>query len=203
MSSRVSLLPLALCSACVVSSSAYVPGGPPGAVAAAAAPAPAPIAARVVAVRFTSDPPGAEEIAVVEAHATRSGATLKADPQDHAGIGGFDAKKGNRSSGSLQAIVDALRARTAEVGGDAVRVDRFATTYDVVREAYRYDCSETRTTTEPRTVSRMGTGGRMETRTEMQTVTKREHKTCNGYRDVEVPVLTLVGRAFRTKGASP
>ncbi len=141
-------------------------------------PAPPSTAPGAVRVAFTRDPSGAEELGIVEAHGRRPGATL-------------------------DALVEELRSRVATVGGDVARVDAFATTYENVTEAYTYDCGTTRTTSEPRTVSRSGPDGRMTTQTEMTTVTKHEPKTCTGYRQVEVAVLTLTGRAFRTKGPNP
>jgi hypothetical protein len=185
----------ALCAACTtVSSSAYVPA-PTGATPAAPSAGP-PVAAAAVAVRFTRDPAGAEELGVVEAHGA-------------VGYGsGRDVSRGKtvsspRSGASLQAIVDELKKRVASVGGDVARVDAIATRYEMVRESYTYDCGTTTTTSEPRTVTRTGPDGRMTTQTEMQTVTKHDPRTCTGWRDVEAGVLTLTGRAFRSKGAQP
>lgn len=145
-----------------------------------------------VAVRFTADPPGAVEIGVVEAH-------------------------GRRPQATLEALVDELRKRVAEVGGDVARVDGFATRYENVTETYTYDCGETTTTTEPRTVTKTDCSGSgtatagqstfggctTTTETTMETVTKHEPKTCTGTQQVEAAVLTLTGRAFRTGGTKP
>ena len=221
MRSSAWLLAAALCSACAtVSSSAYVPARPGASSAPTPASASATDAVSVVAVRLTNDPADAAEIAVVEAHAPAWFGT------------GRDVSSGKIASGprggpTLQALVEELKRRTASVGGDVARVDTFATKYDVVRESYSYDCSETKTemvtktTTEPRTKTRtdctpassfggsIGGGCRTTTDTEWVTVTKTEpetkrvQKTCTGLRDVEAGVITLTGRAFRTSGAKP
>jgi hypothetical protein len=131
-----------------------------------------------VRVAFVADPPGAEALGVVEAN-------------------------GRRPEVTLEALVAELRARAASIGADLVRVDRFATRHDLVTEQYSYDCSTTTTTHETRTVTRTGADGRLETHTETVPVTTREPKTCQGWHDVEVPTLTLTGRAYRSKGALP
>lgn len=138
----------------------------------------APPSAAPVRVAFVREPAAAEELGAVEANGRRPGVTL-------------------------EALVAELRARAASIGGDQVRVDRFATRHEMVREQYAYDCSTTTTTHETRTVTRSGIGGRMETHTETVPVTKRDPKTCQGWHDVEAATLTLTGRAFRTKGAQP
>ncbi len=157
-----------LCSACVTpGSSAWTPGPP-------RSPAAAP--ARVV---FVADPPGAEQVGIVEAHGPRPGVTL-------------------------EALVAELGARGASVGADVVRVDRFATRYELVPETYTDVCgTETYTDTEVRTVSRTDPDGSVHVDTETVTVTKERPKECTGTREVEAAVLSLVGRAFRTRGGPP
>ncbi len=138
-------------------------------------PPPAPAPARVV---FLAEPTGADPTGAVEAHGSTPGATL-------------------------QEVVAELASRGASIGADLVRVDGFATRYEMIEVTHAYDCGTDVTTTEPQTVTTIGADGRVETHTDLVTVTRHEPRTCTETRQVEVPTLTLVGRAFRTRGGSP
>jgi hypothetical protein len=134
----------------------------------------APSSAPVV-VFTTRDPPGAEEVAIVEAH-------------------------GRRPVATLEALLAEFQGRVAAVGGDRARVDGFATRYEMVTESYTYECGTTEHRTETRTVSRPGPNGTSTMSTESVTVPHHVSKTCTGTRTVEAAVLTLTGRAFRARG---
>ena len=130
---------------------------------------------RVVGV---GQPAGAQELGIVEANGGRPGVPL-------------------------DAVVAELRSRAASIGADLVRLDGFATKYEMVTEQYTYDCGHTETVMETRTVTRTGFNGQLETAIETVPSTKWVSKTCTGTRQVEVARLTLTGRAFRSKGAQP
>lgn len=92
---------------------------------------------------------------------------------------------GDRRVATLDAIAEEFRGRVASLGGDVGRIDNFATRYEMVTETYSYDCSTTMTTGYP-------------------PMTTRIPRTCSGTRTVEVPTLTLTGRAFKAaRGATP
>ncbi len=171
------LCALALCAGCAgVSSRAWTPGAPRPA---------SPVPARVA---FLSEPAEASLVGVVEAHDARPGVTL---PE----------------------LVAELGTRGASIGADLVRVDEFATRYEMTTETYTYDCrvqgtagapctcgTAPVTTTESRTEVRTDPDGTTHVETVTVTVTKDEPTSCTATRDVEVAVLSLVGRAFSTKG---
>src|SRR5215470_3623267 len=97
--------PLALCCACSTTVGASF-------VRTASA---APPAAGPVMVRLTSDPPGAEQLGVVEAH-------------------------GRRPAANLQEVLVQLTEQVAALGGDVARIDAFPTRYEMITESYTYDC---------------------------------------------------------------
>jgi hypothetical protein len=129
-----------------------------------------------VGVRATRDPAGGEELGVVEASA-RVGAA------------------------HLDVVLAELRGRTAELGGDLVRIDRFGARYETVTEPYTYDCGANETQWVTRTVSRPGPNGTSTMSTESSPVSTHVAKTCHGIRQVEVGTFTVVGRAFRTRSS--
>jgi hypothetical protein len=139
---------------------------------------PEPSSAAPVSVLASRDPPGAEELGIVEAH-------------------------GNRPEATLLEIVAALGARVASLGGDIARVDTFRTSYEMVSQHYTYDCGTTETRTESRSVTRTGSDGRLTVSTESVPVPHHVPKTCTGGREVEAAVLTLTGRAFRSAKRQP
>jgi hypothetical protein len=103
-----------------------------------------------VRLSATRDPARARQLGVVEAH-------------------------GDRRRATLLAIADEFRGRVASLGGDAGRIDGFATRFDMVTETYTYGCG-----------------------------TPKMPMTCTGTRQVEVPTLTLTGRAFKlAPGVAP
>jgi hypothetical protein len=161
----LALAVLALASGCTAVESSVLPTGP------RLPPSAAPV--KVFTIR---DPPGAEEVAIVEAH-------------------------GKRPVATLEALLAEFRGRVAAVGGDRARIDGFATRYELVEESYTYDCGTTEMRTETRTVSRPGPNGTSSMSTETVSVPHHVSRTCTGTRTVEVAVLTLTGRAFRAKGA--
>jgi hypothetical protein len=134
--------------------------------------APAPPA---VAISATMVPAGAQELGVVEAH-------------------------GRQPLATLEAIVAEFRTRVVSLGGDFGRIDSMGTTHEMVDESYTYDCGTTETTTETRSVYQPGPGGMGSYVTQSVPVTRHRPKTCTGVRKVEAATLTVVGRAFRTKG---
>jgi hypothetical protein len=162
----VSLLVLAASCTHAVQSSALATGR-------AAAPSPAP-----VEIGATRAPPGAEELGLVEAHASPSAATL-------------------------EALVAEFRVRVASLGGDYGLVDGMTTRYELVAERYDYECGMTETVLETQTVSRIAADGSPVLETRSVPVTTYVSRTCTGERQVEVGTLTLVGRAFRRAGGSP
>src|SRR5690348_12978572 len=105
-----------------------------------------------VEVRFTGEPEGAEELGIVESHGPRPAATL-------------------------QELMERLKAKAGRLGADVVRVDSFATQYEIVPQDFTYDCSTTETHQEPRTTMMMGPDGLMTTATEFVTVTQTISKT--------------------------
>jgi hypothetical protein len=133
---------------------------------------------RPVSVLFTHDPDDATEIGIVEAD-------------------------GKRPLGTLDGLLAEIRSRSASLGGDVARIDRFATRYEMVTETYEYDCSTFETRTEPQTVTSTQADGTTTTSTQWVAVTEFVSKTCTGTRDVEVRTLTLTGRAFRTTEETP
>ena len=103
-----------------------------------------------VRLSATRDPSGARPLGVVEAH-------------------------GDRRRATVPAIAEEFRARVASLGGDAGRIDSFATKYEMVTETYMYQCGA-----------------------------PKMPMTCTGTRQVEVPTLTFTGRAFKlAPGAKP
>jgi len=125
-----------------------------------------------VSVLLSHDPQDAEELGIVEAHGSQP---VK-----------------------LESVLARFRESAASLGGDVARIDRFTTRYETVSELYTYDCSTTETRTETRIVSRTEPDGSTSTTTELVPVTETVSKTCSEFRDREVAILTLMGRAFRT-----
>lgn len=140
--------------------------------------APAPPNPGPVAVLFTTDPSGAEQVGIVEAHGSRPGA-------------------------KLEQVLAELTAQVAALGGDVARVDMFPTRYEMVSESYTYECGTTQTRQEPRTVTSVDANGTPTTTTDFVTVTEYVSQTCTGFRRVEAATLTVQGRAFRTKKGIP
>jgi hypothetical protein len=75
---------------------------------------------------------------------------------------------GDMRRATLVAVSEEFRARVASLGGDAGRVDTIATRYETHVETYTYSCGS-----------------------------PKAPMTCTGTRAVEVPTLTLAGRAFK------
>ncbi len=75
---------------------------------------------------------------------------------------------GDMRRATLFAVSEEFRARVDSLGGDAGRVDTIATRYETHMETYTYSCG-----------------------------TQTAPMTCTGWRQVEVPTLTLAGRAFK------
>jgi len=138
----------------------------------------APPVTEPVAVRLTSDPPGAEQLGIVEAH-------------------------GPRPAAKLQEVLAQLTEQVAALGGNVARIDAFPTRYEMVTESYTYDCGTTRTRQEPQTVTSVDANGRPTTSTQWVTVTEHVAQTCTGFRQVEAATLTVQGRAFRTRKGIP
>jgi hypothetical protein len=107
-----------------------------------------------IAVRFTQDPVDADELGIVESY-------------------------GLRPTADLQQVMAELTGRAAALGGDIVRVDAFATRFELFSETYTYDCATTMTTTDSMTVF--------------------QPQTCIGFQEVEGVILTIRGRAFRSR----
>jgi hypothetical protein len=145
-----------------------------GSSALATGPAAGPAAGQV-AVVATRDPPG-QELGVIEVHGLRPQATL-------------------------EQLVAELRRRAAEMGGDAARVDRYATRFEVVEVPHTYDCGTIEVETMTQLVTRVGPDGTVYTTPQTITVPKHRPKACHDIRRVDAAVLTLTGRAFRTRGA--
>lgn len=129
-------------------------------------------------MRFTTDPPGAEQLGIVEAH-------------------------GRRPAATLEELLAQLTDRVAAMGGDVARIDSFPTRYEMVSESYTYDCGTTRTRQEPQSVTTVDANGRPTTTTQWVTVTEHVAQTCTGFRQVEAATLTVQGRAFRTRKGNP
>jgi hypothetical protein len=140
--------------------------------------APLPASDRPVSVLLTHDPDDATEIGIVEAD-------------------------GKRPAATLDVLLAEIRSRTASLGGDVARIDRFATRYEMVTETYQYDCSTTETRMEPQTVVSTQADGTTTTSTQWVAVTVTVPRTCTGTREVEVGTLTVTGRAFRTTEETP
>jgi hypothetical protein len=130
-----------------------------------------------VEIGATRAPSDAEELGLVEAHASPS-------------------------AGTLQALVAEFRERVASLGGDYGRIDSMATRYELVAERYDYECGGTETVMETQTTSRTGADGVPVLETESVPVTRYVSRTCTGERMVEAATLTLVGRAFRRAGGT-
>jgi len=131
-----------------------------------------------VAVRLTSDPPGAEQLGIVEAH-------------------------GRRPTATLEEVLAQFLGEVSALGGDVARVDSFPTRYEMVTESYTYDCGTTQTRQEPQMVTTFDANGRPTTTTQWVTVTEHVAQTCTGYRRLEAATLTVQGRAFRTRKGTP
>ena len=131
-----------------------------------------------VAVRFTTDPPGAEQLGIVEAH-------------------------GRRPAARLEEVLAQLMDQVAALGGDVARIDAFPTRYEMVTESYTYDCGTTQTRQQPQTVTSVDSNGRPTTTTQFVTVTEHVPQTCTGVRKVEAATLSVQGRAFRTRKGIP
>ena len=129
-----------------------------------------PSSAGNVRISATRDPPGAEELGIVEAH----------------------------GSATLEAVLSAFRQRVAGMGGDYGRLDVVATKNAVVQESRSYECGSNQTHDETRFVTRANPDGTFSTDTETVSVTTYVSQTCRETRDVEVVTLSVVGRAFRT-----
>ena len=129
-----------------------------------------PSSAGNVRISATRDPPGAEELGIVEAH----------------------------GSATLEAVLSAFRQRVAGMGGDYGRLDVVATKNAVVQESLSYECGSNATHDETRFVTRANPDGTFSTGTETVSVTTYVSQTCWETRDVEVVTLSVVGRAFRT-----
>jgi hypothetical protein len=93
--------------------------------------------------------------------------TATRDPMGAQPLGVVEAH-GDMRRATLFAVSEEFRARVASLGGDAGRVDSIATRYETHRETYTYSCG-----------------------------TPTALMTCTGSRQVEVPTLTLAGRAFK------
>ncbi|MFL5426984.1 MAG: hypothetical protein ACJ783_18360, partial [Myxococcales bacterium] len=115
---------------------------------------------------------------------------LTHDPDDATEVGIVEAD-GTRPAATLEGLLAELRRRTASLGGDVARVDRFATRYEMVTETYQYDCSTSQMRMESRTVVQTQADGTTTTSTEWVPVTEYVSKTCTGTREVEVGTLTL------------
>src|SRR5438045_9624751 len=97
-----------------------------------------PSSAGNVRISATRDPPGAEELGIVEAH----------------------------GSATLEAVLSAFRQRVAGMGGDYGRLDVVATKNAVVQESRSYECGSNRTEEERRFVNRGTPAGRESPRAE-------------------------------------
>jgi hypothetical protein len=135
----------------------------------------APPAPGPVALFATRDPPG-RELGLIEVHGLRPQVTLAR-------------------------LVEEFRRRAAELGGDAARLDAYATRTELVDVPHTWDCGTTEVETVTQMVTRVGPGGQVFTTPQTITVPKHRPRICRDVRRVEAAVLTLIGRAFRTPEA--
>lgn len=131
-----------------------------------------------VAISATRDPPGAEDLGLVEVH-------------------------GKLPEATLTALVDEFRTRVAKMGGDYGRIESLATRHEQVTTQETYECGTTVAEDETRFVSGLTPDGMATVTPETVTVTRYVSKTCTAERQFEVATTTLVGRALRTRQVSP
>jgi hypothetical protein len=93
--------------------------------------------------------------------------TATRDPVGAQPLGVVEAH-GNLWQATLLTVAEEFCARVASLGGDAGRVDTMTTRYETHMEIYSYSCG-----------------------------TATESRTCTGSRQVEIPTLTIAGRAFK------
>lgn len=128
-------------------------------------------------------------VSTAAAHpSSTSAVTLNAtrDPENAEELGLVEAH-GRRPPATLDAIAREFSTRVAKLGADYGRIDSFDTRFENVTETYSYECGTTVTT---------GSTDGVPTTTYIS-------QTCIGQTEVEVGTLTLTGRAFRTKPATP